>query len=54
MLTEAFKRIDNNLATHFSTPVKLNHSKKREERIHIEYYSLQQLNKLLDQLGVFS
>ena len=51
-LPEAFKRIEDNLASHFSTRVKLNHSKKGEGNISIEYYSLQELNKLLDQLGV--
>jgi len=51
-LPEAFKRIEDNLASHFSTRVKLNHSKKGEGSISIEYYSLQELNKLLDQLGV--
>ena len=51
-LPEAFKRIEDNLASHFSTKVKLNHSKKGEGSISIEYYSLQELNKLLDQLGV--
>lgn len=49
---EAFKRIEDNLASHFSTRVKLNHNKKGEGSISIEYYSLQELNKLLDQLGV--
>ena len=51
-LPESFKRIEDNLASHFSTRVKLNHSKKGEGSISIEYYSLQELNKLLDQLGV--
>ena len=51
-MPEAFKRIEDNLASHFSTRVKLNHSKKGEGNISIEYYSLQELNKLLDQLGV--
>jgi len=51
-LPEAFKRIEDNLASHFSTKVKLNHSKKGEGSISIEYYSLQELNKLLDLLGV--
>jgi ParB family chromosome partitioning protein len=49
---EAFKRIEDNLASHFSTRVRLNHNKKGEGSISIEYYSLQELNKLLDQLGV--
>jgi ParB family chromosome partitioning protein len=51
-IPEAFKRIEDNLATHFSTRVRLNHNKKGEGSISIEYYSLQELNKLLDQLGV--
>lgn len=51
-LPEAFKRIEDNLASHFSTRVKLNHNKKGQGNISIEYYSLQELNKLLDQLGV--
>jgi ParB family transcriptional regulator, chromosome partitioning protein len=51
-LPEAFKRIEDNLASHLSTRVKLNHNKKGQGSISIEYYSLQELNKLLDQLGV--
>jgi ParB family chromosome partitioning protein len=51
-LPEAFKRIEDNLASHFSTRVKLNHNKKGEGSISIEYYSLQELNKLLEQLGI--
>lgn len=51
-IPEAFKRIEDNLASHFSTRVRLNHNKKGEGSISIEYYSLQELNKLLDQLGV--
>jgi len=51
-MPEAFRRIEDNLASHFSTRVKLNHNKKGEGSISIEYYSLQELNKLLDQLGV--
>ncbi len=51
-LPEGFKRIEDNLASHFSTRVKLNHNKKGQGNISIEYYSLQELNKLLEQLGV--
>jgi len=51
-LPAAFKKIEDNLASHFSTRVKLNHSKKGSGSISIEYYSLQELNKILDQLGV--
>lgn len=51
-LPPAFRKIEDNLASHFSTRVKLTHSKKGQGQISIEYYSLQELNKILDQLGV--
>ena len=51
-LPAAFKKIEDNLASHFSTRVKLDHTKKGNGSILIEYYSLHELNKLLDQLGV--
>lgn len=50
-LPPTYKRIEDNLASHFSTKVKLQHSKKGNGSITIEYYSLQELNKILDQLG---
>ncbi|MEJ7766519.1 MAG: ParB/RepB/Spo0J family partition protein [Chitinophagaceae bacterium] len=50
-LPPAYKRIEDNLASHFSTRVKLQHSNKGNGSITIEYYSLQELNKILDQLG---
>ncbi len=51
-LPHAYKKIEDNLASHFSTKVKLNHSRKGYGNINIEYYSLEELNKILDQLGV--
>ena len=51
-LPPAYKKIEDNLASHFSTRVKLNHSKKGNGMISIEYYSIQDLNKILDQIGV--
>ncbi|MEP7277811.1 MAG: ParB/RepB/Spo0J family partition protein [Bacteroidota bacterium] len=51
-LLHVYKKIEDNLASHFSTRVKLNHSKKGYGNINIEYYSLEELNKILDQLGV--
>lgn len=51
-LPGAFKKIEDNLASHFSTRVKLNHTIKGTGNITIEYYSLQELNKILEQLGV--
>lgn len=51
-LPPAYKKIEDNLATHFSTKVKLNHNKNGHGNISIEYYSIQELNKILDQIGV--
>jgi len=51
-LPPAFKKIEDSLASHFSTKVKLNHDKKGQGSITIEYFSIQDLNKILDQLGV--
>jgi ParB family transcriptional regulator, chromosome partitioning protein len=51
-LPQAFKKIEDTLASHFSTRVKLDHTKKGNGSISIEYYSVQELNKILDQLGV--
>ncbi len=51
-LPPAYKRIQDNLSSHFSTKVKLAHSKSGQGSITIEYYSLQELNKLLEQMNV--
>jgi ParB family transcriptional regulator, chromosome partitioning protein len=51
-IPEPYRKIEDTLATHFSTRVKLNHSIKGSGSISIEYYSLQELNKILDQIGV--
>jgi ParB family transcriptional regulator, chromosome partitioning protein len=51
-LTPTLKKIEDNLASHLSTKVKLNHNKKGHGSISIEYFSVQDLNKILDQLGV--
>ncbi len=51
-LPEPYRKIEDTLATHFSTRVKLHHSTKGSGSISIEYYSQQELNKILDQLGV--
>jgi ParB family transcriptional regulator, chromosome partitioning protein len=51
-LPPAYKKIEDNLASHFSTKVKLAHSNKGYGSINIEYYSLDELNKILSQLGV--
>ena len=51
-LPPAYKRIEDNLASHFGTKVNLAHNKKGYGSISIEYYSLQDLNKILEQLNV--
>jgi ParB family transcriptional regulator, chromosome partitioning protein len=51
-LPAPFKRIEDKLASHFSTRVRLIQNKKGTGTISIEYYSIEELNKILDQLGV--
>jgi len=51
-LPPAYKRIEDNLASHFATKVKLAHSKTGHGSITIEYYSLEELNKVLEQMNV--
>jgi ParB family chromosome partitioning protein len=51
-LPPAYKKIEDNLASHFSTKVKLNHNKTGHGSISIEYFSIQDLNKILDAIGV--
>jgi ParB family transcriptional regulator, chromosome partitioning protein len=51
-LPPAYKKIEDNLASHFSTRVKLSHNKNGHGQISIEYYSIQELNKILDQMGI--
>ncbi len=51
-LPHAYKKIEDTLASHFSTKVRLNHNKKGYGSISIEYYSLEDFNKILEQIGV--
>lgn len=51
-LPPAFKKIEDNLASHFGTKVKMAHNKKGYGSISIEYYSLEELNKILDAMNV--
>jgi ParB family chromosome partitioning protein len=51
-LPPAYKKIEDNLASQFSTKVKLSHSKKGSGSILFEYYSLDELNGLLDKLNI--
>ena len=51
-LPPAYKKIEDNLASQFSTKVKLNHTKKGNGSILFEYYSLDELNGLLEKLNI--
>jgi len=51
-LDDAFRKIEDNLATQYSTKVKVTHSKKGNGSITIEYFSLEQFNHILKQMGV--
>lgn len=51
-LPPAFQRIKDHLSSHFSTGVKMSHHKNGQGSITLEYYSLQELNHLLDKMQV--
>lgn len=50
-LAPAFQRIEDKLASHFSTRVKLRHSRNGSGQIIIDYYSQEELNKILGQMN---
>ena len=49
-LPPAFQRIEDKLASYFSTRVKLRHSRNGSGQIIIDYYSQEELNKILGQM----
>lgn len=51
-LPDSYKKVEDKLASHFSTRVKVRHSKNGSGQISFDYYSLEELNKLLDQMNV--
>ena len=51
-LPPAFKKIEDNLASHLSTKISLSHSRKGNGSILIEYYSIHDLNRILEQIGI--
>lgn len=51
-LPAAYKKIEDNLASHFGTKVRLAHNKNGYGSISIDYFSLQELNKILEQMNV--
>lgn len=51
-LDPAFQKIEDKLASHFSTRVKLRHDKNNSGQITMEYYSVEELNNILRQMNV--
>ncbi len=51
-LPPVYKKIEDNLASHYNTKVNLVHNKKGNGTITFEYYSLDELNGLLDKLNI--
>ena len=51
-LPSGYKKVEDKLSSHFSTRVKLTHHKNGNGQISIDYYSLEELNKLLDLMQV--
>ncbi|HQW85226.1 MAG TPA: ParB/RepB/Spo0J family partition protein, partial [Ferruginibacter sp.] len=47
-----FKRIEDNLASNFNTRVKMKHGKKGNGSILFEYYSVEELNALLQKFNI--
>jgi len=47
-----FKKIEDNLASNFNTRVKMKHGKKGNGSILFEYYSVEELNALLDKFNI--
>lgn len=51
-LPPAYKKVEDKLASHFGTKVKLRHSKDGSGAVTFEYFSLEEMNKLLDLMNV--
>lgn len=51
-LSAPFRKIEDNLASHYGTRVKMQHNKKGHGAITIEYFSIQDLNAILEKMNV--
>lgn len=51
-LPPSLKKIEDNLASHFSTRVKMTHNKKGTGSITFDYFSIEELSSLLDKMQV--
>ena len=52
VLPAPFRKIEDNLASHYGTRVKMQHNKKGHGAITIEYFSIQELNTILEKMNV--
>ncbi|MER3497265.1 MAG: chromosome partitioning protein ParB [Chitinophagaceae bacterium] len=51
-MPQGFQKIEDKLASHFSTRVKLKHSRNGSGQINIEYYSQEELNQILRKMDI--
>ena len=51
-LSPSLKKIEDNLASHYGTKVKLSYNKKGFGNITFEYYSVEELNSILEKMNV--
>jgi ParB family chromosome partitioning protein len=51
-LPPSLKKIEDTLASHFSTKVKMTHNKKGTGTIIFDYFSIEELSSLLDKMQV--
>ncbi len=51
-LPPPFRKIEDNLASHYGTRVKMQHNKKGHGAITIEYFSIAELNTILEKMNV--
>jgi ParB family transcriptional regulator, chromosome partitioning protein len=51
-LPPAFKRIEDNMASHFSTRVKLDRKKNGKGAVLIEFYNDEDLERIMDKMGI--
>ncbi len=51
-LPAPFRKIEDNLASHYGTRVKMQHNKKGHGAITIEYFSIRELNTILEKMNV--
>jgi ParB family transcriptional regulator, chromosome partitioning protein len=52
-LPPAYQKIEDNLATHFSTKVKLDRSKNGKGSVTIEFYSDEELDSILEKIDLY-